>query len=83
MIEQMEQLYKSELMLCQLWFDLFRRFPMVADSAWYFQKVMHYSEAATDTFVALGQFSEILQLIEKELGSEAKDQYLKKLESKV
>jgi len=70
MLEVMEQLYAAELALCELWFDFFRRFPMVEDSEFYFEEATFYANAARETFKGMGEMAEMFNEIEKHLGKE-------------
>jgi len=73
-LEQLEALYKIELALSYMWFDLFRRFPMTEDSGFYYMEALFYAQGASSTFRELGELADLLVSFEKEYGKEALDQ---------
>lgn len=55
------QLYDAELTLSLFWFDLFRRFPMVEDSEWYYLNGLKYVSDAELTLEARKELTDNYQ----------------------
>jgi len=81
MVLLLEQLYLSEVAVARMWFDLFRRFPMVEDSERYFDEALLSTFAYNATIMLRDEIVEILDIVRKEYGEEAAAETLKKIQA--
>lgn len=79
-MKELEQLYAIESGMAKMWFDLFRRFPMVEDAEHYFLEAMNWGCAAASTFQYLGEMADLFTAMKKDLGEEGFAELLKTLD---
>lgn len=82
MVRLLEQLYLSEVAVARMWFDLFRRFPMVEDSKRYFDEAVHSTFAYNATIMLRDEIVEMLDIVRKEYGEEAAAETLKNIQAR-
>lgn len=82
MVRLLEQLYLSEVAVARMWFDLFRRFPMVEDSKRYFDEALLSTYAYNATIMLRDEIVEMLDIVRKEYGEEAAAETLKNIQER-
>lgn len=81
MVRLLEQPYLSEVAVARMWFDLFRRFPMVEDSERYFDEALLTTFVCNATIMLRDEIVEILDIVRKEYGEEAAAETLKNIQA--